>query len=635
VPRIHAPGPGDRKESDRGRGETAPAADQDGAIDQIMAAGTSMTVGARRVLIASADAAFAAAASKLMGAHGHVVAATDDATNLMASLAELDPLVVVIDAGMGPGSDGDLFRRVALARPATIAIAAVDAGRTDAGVAALEDGAYDFIDKGWLAPPAVEEPWAASRLCAIVDRAIAKADDMTERRRIEGRMTHMAHHDALTGLPHRAVFAEHLAAEIAQASAAGTSFALMCLDLDRFKGVNDVFGHAIGDGLLCEVARRLQQAADGGFLARMGGDEFTLIVDGGPQPARAEAVAARLMASLDSALALAGHELRIGLSIGVAVFPDDGDDVAALIRNADAALDRAKAAGRGSIRFFETAMESELRERRSLQLDLQSARARGELSLHYQPQALATGEIIGFEALVRWTHPSRGAVPPAVFIPLSEESGLIMAIGEWVLREACREAATWSKPLSVAVNLSPAQFRHGDLAGLVHGILLETGLAPSRLELEITEGVLFGDFPRALSILRRLKALGARIAVDDFGTGHSSLANLQAFPFDKIKIDRSFIASMSRAPQSQAIVRAVIGLARGLNLPVVAEGVETSEQLAFLCRESCDEVQGYFVGRPSPIQTYAALVGRHDMDRRLRERDAAERGHALLDGQAV
>jgi diguanylate cyclase (GGDEF)-like protein len=600
-----------------------------------MAAGTSMTAGARGVLIASADAAFAAAASRLMGAHGHAVAATDDATTLMVSLAELDPLVVVIDAAMGPEPDGDLFRRVALARPATIAIAAVGAGRTDAGVAALKHGAYDFIDKGWLAPPAIEEPWAASRLCAIVDRAIARADDMSERRRLEERIIHMAHHDALTGLPHRAAFADHLAADIAEASAAGTSFALMCLNLDRFKGVNDVFGQTAGDGLLCEVARRLQQAVDGDFLARIGGDEFNLIATGGPQPARAEAVAARMMASLDSAIALAGHELRIGLSIGVAVFPDDGDDVAALTRNAGAALDCAKAAGRGSIRFFETSMDGDLRERRSLQLDLQSALTRAELSLHYQPQALATGEIVGFEALLRWTHPSRGAVPPADFIPLAEESGMIMAIGEWVLREACREAATWSKPLSVAVNLSPAQFRHGDLAGLVHGILLETGLPPSRLALEITEGVLFGDFSRALSILRRLKALGAQIAVDDFGTGHSSLANLQAFPFDKIKIDRSFIAGMSRAPQSQAIVRAVIGLARGLNLPVVAEGVETSEQLAFLCRECCDEVQGYFVGRPSPIQTYAGLVGRQDVDRRLREREATERSHALLGGQAV
>ena len=570
-----------------------------------------------------------------MGAHGHAVAATDDASTLVALLAELDPLVVVLDAGMDPGPDGDLLSRVALARPATIAIAAVGAGRTDAGVAALKHGAYDFIDKGWLAPPAVEEPWAAARLCAIVDRAIEKADGVSGRRRIEERIAHLAHHDAMTDLPHRAAFAERLAAEIAEASAAGTSFALMGLDLDRFKEVNDVFGHVVGDELLCEVARRLTQAVDGGFLARMGGDEFNLIVTGGPQPERAQAVAARLMASLDGAITLAGHELRIGLSIGVAVFPDDGDDAAALTRNADAALDRAKAAGRGSIRFFETALDSELRERRRLQLDLQSALARGEFSLHYQPQALATGEIVGLEALLRWTHPSRGAVPPAVFIPLAEQNGLIMAIGEWVLREACREAATWSNPLNVVVNLSATQFRQGDLAGLVHGILRETGLGPSRLELDITEGVLFGDFPRALSILRRLKALGARIAVDDFGTGYSSPANLQAFPCDKIKIDRSFIAGMSRTPQSQAIVRAMIGLARGLNLPVVAEGVETSEQLAFLCRESCDEIQGYFVGRPSPIQTYATLVGRQEVDRSLRERDAAERSHAQLGGQAV
>jgi EAL domain-containing protein (putative c-di-GMP-specific phosphodiesterase class I) len=241
---------------------------------------------------------------------------------------------------------------------------------------------------------------------------------------------------------------------------------------------------------------------------------------------------------------------------------------------------------------------------------LRTAVVRDELTLHYQPQAHIDGEVTGFEALVRWHHPRQGMVPPGTFIPLAEESGIIMQLGEWVLRTACREAASWPRPLRIAINLSPVQFQHGDLAQLVHQVLLETGLAPARLELEITEGLLIGDFNRAVSILRRLKNLGVRIAMDDFGTGYSSLSYLQSFPLDKIKIDRSFIANLAHSQQAVAIVRAVIGLGRGLDLPVLAEGVETEEQLKFLVGESCNEIQGYFIGRPKPIVDYAGLVGR-------------------------
>jgi EAL domain-containing protein (putative c-di-GMP-specific phosphodiesterase class I) len=251
-----------------------------------------------------------------------------------------------------------------------------------------------------------------------------------------------------------------------------------------------------------------------------------------------------------------------------------------------------------------------LRERRLIQQHLQSAIENGELFLHYQPQARVGGEIVGFEALARWRHPSRGVVSPATFIPVAEESGLIVAMGEWILREACREASTWPRPLQIAVNLSPVQFRQGDLPTLVHSVLLATGLSPSRLELEITEGVLIDDFSRAVAILRRLKLLGVRIAMDDFGTGYSSLSYLQAFPFDRIKIDRSFIANLDRNSQSAAIVRAIIGLGRGLDLATVAEGVERAEQLALLEREGCEEVQGYLIGYPRPIAEYAELTGR-------------------------
>ncbi|MBV8568032.1 MAG: EAL domain-containing protein [Methylobacteriaceae bacterium] len=254
-------------------------------------------------------------------------------------------------------------------------------------------------------------------------------------------------------------------------------------------------------------------------------------------------------------------------------------------------------------------MDMQLRERRALQDDLRAAIGRGEFVLHYQPQARIDGRMIGFETLVRWRHPSRGLVSPASFIQVAEESGLILPLGEWILREACREAASWETPLNIAVNLSPVQFRHGDLPGLVHSLLIEAGLAPSRLEVEITEGVLIGDTARALSILRRLKALGVRIAMDDFGTGYSSLSYLQLFPFDKIKIDKRFVADVGQSEQSNAIVRAVIGLGHGLDMPVMAEGVETADQLAFLEGEACDEFQGYLLGPPRPIAEYAELVG--------------------------
>jgi predicted signal transduction protein with EAL and GGDEF domain len=354
----------------------------------------------------------------------------------------------------------------------------------------------------------------------------------------------------------------------------------------------------------------MQAAAAGAFIARLGGDEFMLIATDGPQPQQAATLADRLLACVTEEMEIEGQRLRLGLSVGVAIFPTDGEDQQTLLANADAALYRAKAAGRGVVQFFEAHMDRQLREGRALQHDLRLAIERGELSLHYQPQARMAGEVVGFEALVRWTHPTRGMIPPTRFIPVAEESGLIIPLGEWILREACREAASWPEKLQIAINLSPVQFRHGDLPGLVHSILLETGLSPNRLEFEITEGVLIDDFSRATSTLRRLKLLGVRIAMDDFGTGYSSLSYLQAFPFDKIKIDQSFISNLERSPQSATIVRAVIGLARGLNLPVVAEGVETEEQIAFLARESCDKVQGFIIGRPMPIENYAELIGR-------------------------
>ncbi len=452
---------------------------------------------------------------------------------------------------------------------------------------------------------------------------ISVINDLTERKRHEQRIEHMAHHDPLTDLPNRTAFNDCIVSTVTLAAASHESFGLICMDLDRFKSVNDVFGHAVGDGLLREVAHRLEFACQGAFFARLGGDEFAVITPTGSQPAASELLAERLSAALESDIEIDGNVLHVGLTIGIGIYPQDGIDAPTLIANTDAALFRAKSEMRGSIRFFEISMDKQLRERRALQQDLRLAILRDELELHYQPQAHIEGDITGFEALARWNHPQHGLVPPSTFIPLAEESGFILELGEWILRTACREAASWPRPLHIAINLSPIQFQHGDLPHLVHAILLDSGLAPSRLELEITEGVLIGDFTRAVSILRRLKSLGVRIAMDDFGTGYSSLSYLQSFPFDKIKIDQAFVANLSHSQQAATIIRAVIALGRGLNLPVVAEGVETEEQLRFLADENCNEIQGYFVGRPKLIDDYAEVVGRAPVQRPRRKTLAA------------
>jgi diguanylate cyclase (GGDEF)-like protein/PAS domain S-box-containing protein len=459
-----------------------------------------------------------------------------------------------------------------------------------------------------------------TRRMTVLDEAglpqylIKTHEDVTDRRQTESRMAHMAYHDGLTDLPNRAAFLQALTQMIEACASTCEAFAVLCVDLDGLKEINDVFGHATGDKLLIEVAHRIQAAARGGVVARLSGDEFGLIIDG-EQPAAGKALAQKVADALATEFQIDGKSVRTGVTTGISVFPQNGADAASLLANANAALFRAKQRSRGSIGIYEPEMDQQLRDRRVLHQELSVAIKNGELSLHFQPLAVAgssvaDSKIIGFEALARWLHPVRGFVSPGDFIPLAEESGLIVEMGEWILREACREAASWPNQLQIAVNLSPAQFMHGDLVGLVHSILLETGLAPGRLELEITEGVLIEDFDRGLALLRRLKALGVRVSMDDFGSGYSSLSYLQAFPFDKIKVDRAFVINLGRNPQSAAIVRAVIDLGHGLEMSIVAEGVETLDQLGFLANEGCDAVQGYLIGKPFPIGQYAAAVGR-------------------------
>ena len=442
------------------------------------------------------------------------------------------------------------------------------------------------------------------------ERRVLAVRDISERKEAAARIAHLAYHDALTGLPNRAVFGDHLARNVERAADAGEPIAVLCVDLDGFKAVNDIHGHPAGDELLIEVAHRLRSVVRGDELvARLGGDEFAVVQQGGSQPAHAGLLAERIIAALAEPYAVAGQSARVSASIGIAVFPADAETPLDLVRNADMALYRAKREGRGLARFYEAAMDEALRQRRQLEADLRLALANGDLRLHYQPLAeLDSGSIIGFEALLRWDHPQLGPISPEMFVRLAEESGLIVALGEWVLRAACGEAAGWTPALKLSVNLSPLQFMQDDLVGAIEAVLADTGLDPARLELEVTEGLLIKDATGALSILERLKALGVQISMDDFGTGYSSLSYFRMFPFDKVKIDRSFVGDMIANPQARAIIRSVIGLGHGLGVPVVAEGVETSEQLEALRAEGCDQVQGYLISRPNPIGHFEGVV---------------------------
>ncbi|TXR50074.1 bifunctional diguanylate cyclase/phosphodiesterase [Phyllobacterium endophyticum] len=441
-------------------------------------------------------------------------------------------------------------------------------------------------------------------------RAIA-VRDLRSRKEAEAHISYLAHHDALTGLPNRRSFNTRLDQQVAAADINnGNYVALFCLDLDRFKEANDLFGHAAGDEILQSVARTISQLlGQNEMLARLGGDEFAIIVPGIVTPSAASRLAEQILDALHSENRNSRAGWMVSTSIGIAIFPIDGNDRETLLNHADQALYRAKAEGRNTFRFFEASMGVEAKSRRLIEQELRQALMRNELKMVYQPQMqIDTGEVTGFEALMRWHNARLGEFPPTSFIPIAEESGIILQLGEWALFVACQEAASWEKPLSVAVNVSAIQLYSHDFPQKVHSVLLRTGLAPYRLELEITETSLIKDTNRALAALRHLKSLGVRIAMDDFGTGYSSLSNVRAFPFDMIKIDRSFIKSVDKNAQGAAIVKAVLGLGRGLGLPVLAEGIETPDELEFLAGESCAAGQGFYLGQPGPIENFKHLI---------------------------
>jgi diguanylate cyclase (GGDEF)-like protein len=462
----------------------------------------------------------------------------------------------------------------------------LSAGTTFAKLVELPDGRTVAV----LNHPMIDGGWVATH------------DDITERQRAEQQIAHMARHDALTDLPNRVLFRERLAEALAGVSR-GTKLAVLYLDLDRFKGVNDTLGHPMGDELLKVVAGRLRHCVRGiDTVARVGGDEFAIIQTDIEQPLDTAILARRVGEAVRAPYDLAGHAVVVDTSIGIALAPSDGIEPDGLLKAADMALYGAKADGRGTYRFFEPAMDMRMKSRRELEIALRRALAAGEFDLHYQPLVNVDDKrITGCEALLRWNHPERGMIPPAEFIPVAEEIGLIVPLGEWVLRKACIDAASWPDDTKIAVNLSPIQVTNQNLVPVVVSALAAAGLPARRLEIEITESVLMHNTAQTMATLHQLRELGVHISMDDFGTGYSSLSYLRKFPFDKIKIDRSFISGLPDDNESVAIVRAVAGLAANLNMTATAEGVETAQQLETIRALGCVEMQGYLFSRPMPL----------------------------------
>ncbi len=454
---------------------------------------------------------------------------------------------------------------------------------------------------------------------AIYARALARKDtaavliaaiDITERKQAEARIAHMAHHDALTGLANRVLLRRRMTDKLQHSRKVGGGVAILVVNIDNFQSVNDTLGHPCGDELLQKVADRLRATLRHDDLAaRLGGDEFAVLLafNGGPE--EVGALADTLIDLIGEPYEINGQQVLIGVSIGIALSPGDGEDADRLLKNADMALYRAKADGKGTFHYFEPEMDARMQSRRRLEVDLRKALANGELQVHYQPVVeLATGQIKGMEALVRWPHPERGLIPPSEFVPIAEETGLIVALGAFVLRRACLDASRWPSNLKLAVNMSPLQFRLGGVIAAIDSALQDSGLSPQRLEIEITEALLLEKVDHVINALHALRAQGVGIVMDDFGTGYSSLSYLRSFPFDRIKIDRSFVHDLAANRDSQAIVRAILTLGASLGITITAEGIETEAELAWLRAEGCADGQGYLFGRAESQTVTLALL---------------------------
>jgi diguanylate cyclase (GGDEF)-like protein len=441
---------------------------------------------------------------------------------------------------------------------------------------------------------------------------VATFEDITEWQRAQEQITHMARHDALTNLPNRTLFREQLEKALRLAKRSD-QLAVFCLDLDHFKEINDSLGHPVGDALLNEVARRLGECVtEHDTVARLGGDEFAVVqFCSDCDPSAVALLASHIVEKIGEPYDIGGHQLVVGVSIGISLAPEDGKNPDELLKKADLALYRAKADGRGTYRYFETGMDARAQARRILELDLRAALHRQEFEVYYQPiRDVASDQVVAFEALVRWNHSLRGMISPVNFIPLAEETGLIVQLGDWVLRQACTDASGWPQDVDVAVNLSPVQFKNPNLVSQVKAALHASGLPAHRLELEITESVLLQNSAATLAVLHELRGFGVRISLDDFGTGYSSLSYLRSFPFDKIKIDRSFVSELATRDDSMAIVRAVTGLGKSLGIVTTAEGVETEAQFELLRREGCTQAQGYLFSQPRPAAEVNAMLSR-------------------------
>jgi diguanylate cyclase (GGDEF)-like protein len=604
-----------------------------------------------RLLIVDDVAENRAILSRRFQRRGFEIMEAEDGFRALDLIASQDFDLVLLDIMM-PGIDGlEVLKRIRLQHgPAALPVIMVTACATNEDVVkALALGANDYVTKPVDFAVALartdtqigrkhaeEEVQRANRALREanenLERRVAERTkelreanerlkvEMTERARSEATVRHLAHHDALTGLGNRVLFSEQLNEAITRARRSGENLAVLFLDLDGFKHVNDTLGHPAGDKLLKCVADRLQRTVrDTDKVARLGGDEFAVLQLAADLPSGAAALASRLIDAVKEPYQLDEHQAVVGTSVGIAVLRTEGlpFDADQLQKSADLALYRAKAEGRGVFRFFQPEMDARAQARRLLEMELRKTVASGGFEVHYQPlMDLRSNVITGFEALVRWPHPEKGLIPPGDFIPLAEETGLIVPLGEWVLRRACQDAAAWPRNVRVAVNLSAVQFKSSDLVVTVAAALASSRLEPGRLELEITESVLLDKTKGNLETLHRLKDLGVRISLDDFGTGYSSLSYLRNFEFDKIKIDRSFIQQMNEGHQSRAIVSAIAGLGESFGIATTAEGVETAAQLEKLRSEGCTEVQGFLISRPVPAANVAELLASAGIARR-------------------